>query len=388
MRQARRTILRATACAALAVPLARAAVAQAAPAAAVAAPVLRVLQCVDPDPSQQEHVRDFVAGLQVAFKSTRRSGGPLVQAVQMACDGTPEAVAAVGRRLAADDGLLALVGTPTERASLACLRLADAGAIAHIAPWLPDTAQDHLCQVANLFASRDEQLRQSIAALASMGLAQLGVVFESTATRDIVAPGVGRALAAARLRAPLWSPAPGAGIEQLVASLPDDAPAVLAFAGGAIELSRFMRALASRSSARMVLSLNAVDQGLLQQLGAAREQPLMLAQTVPNPARASLPLVRQFRDLHAQLFDDAPSTSGLAGFIAGRYTLWLLERLPPAPTRRQLLDELQRRQPVDLDGYELSFRPGRNRGSSYVALTMLTREGRLIGQAPGRRSLL
>lgn len=344
------------------------------------AAVWRVLQCLDPGPDQQEHVRDYAAGLQLALQSTRR-GGASVRAVQMPCDGSPASLAQVERRLAEDPGLLALAGCTTERASVGCLKhLGNAGVeIAHLAPWLPDARMDHLPDVANVFASREQQFARAVATLKTMGLDRLGVVYESAEARGFLDAGVDAALRAAQVSAPAWSPPPGGSIEDLVQGLPADAPAVLAFAGGAPELSRFMAALGRRSTHRLVISLSAVDLGLIQQLGTGRAQALLMAQVVPNPSNLSVPVVQRFRQAHEQLYDDSPTPSALAGYLAGRFVLRVAERLPPAPTRQQVLDVVRQRQSAVLEGYGVTFSPTSNRGSRYVQVTMLTRDGRLIG---------
>ena len=129
----------------------------------------------------------------------------------------------------------------------------------------------------------------------------------------------------------------------------------------------------------MVVSLNDLDTTLVQQLGTAREQSVVLTQVVPSPTQQNLRCVRHYRELHARLFDDAPSPSGLAGYLAGRYVLHLLGRPGISPSRQGLLEEVRRRADVDLDGYNVRFSEGRNRGGQFVTQTLLTPDGRLIG---------
>lgn len=356
----------------------------AAPAAGASAPPLRLLQLLDTAAAQQEHVRDYSAGLQAALQSAKRAGGIAGREVQvqpMDCDGSPAALRAVLERLRADSGLLGLAGTTSERLSLACTTaLAEAGlALPHIAPWLPDARHDERPELVNIFASREQQLRHTLASLEAMGLRQLGIVYDGAATRAVVQRDLDATLQRLALKVPHWTAPEAGGIEALVRALPADAPPVLAFAGGAIELARLVQSLAARPLSRFVVSLADVDLGLLGQLGGNRALPLVLTQVVPNPSRHSVPFVRQYRELHAQLYDEAPTPSGLAGWLAGRYLLRLLEPVAAAPSRAALLEQLRRRSDTDLDGYRLRFAPGSNRGSRYVTQTLLGRDGRLIG---------
>ena len=82
--------------------------------------------------------------------------------------------------------------------------------------------------------------------------------------------------------------------------------------------------------------------------------PLVLSQLVPNPRNPSVPQVRRYRDLYAQLYDDSPSPAGLAA-------------------------EVRRRPDADIEGHVLRFGNGRQRGSRCVTQTMITKDGRLIG---------
>jgi ABC-type branched-subunit amino acid transport system substrate-binding protein len=344
----------------------------------------RLLQPLDPAPEQQEQVRDYAAGLQLALQVANKAGGIAGREVQvqaLAVDATVAGVQALRQRLRSDSGVLGLVGCAGERLSLAVidgLLQSDPG-VMHVAPWLPDDRHDSAPQVINLFASRDDQVRHSLASLDAMGLRQIGLVYDSEATRSSVQAGLDATLARLSLRPPSWTASPQVGVEGLARQLPGDVPAVLAFAGGTLELARFVKTLAARRLQRYVVSLADADLGLLTQLGATQAMPLVLTQVVPNPRSASVPLVRHYRGLYARLYDDTPSPQGLAGYVAGRYLLRLLERVAAAPGRPLLADEVRRRPPLDVEGYLLNFTNGRPRGSSFVTQTMVTQDGRLIG---------
>ena len=89
-------------------------------------------------------------------------------------------------------------------------------------------------------------------------------------------------------------------------------------------------------------------------------------------------MVRHYRHLLRQLFDEAPSHISLAGYLAGRYAAQVLQRMRSAYTRSNVLAEFRRRPAIDLDGYRFDFTL-KDRGSAYVTQTLLTREGKLIG---------
>lgn len=369
----RRAALRGFGAAALAAPLSRLAV------AAPAAP-LRLVQPLDPAADEQELVRDYAAGVQSAVRALNTSGGVAGREVQVQtvnCAASPADAQALLRRLQADASVLGLVGSAGERLSQLLVQgLVDEQLpLPLVAPWLSDSRHDQAPQVAQLFASREVQLRKTLASLDAMGLRQLGVVYDSAATRAVVQPSLAGALQRLQLQAPSWTAADGQ-VEALARQLPASSPPLLAFAGGTLELSRFAQALAARGLVRYLVSLGTADAGLLVQTGAARSVPLVLTQVVPNPRNAQAEYARRFREAYGRYFDDAPSPAGLAGYLAGRYTLRLLSRLGSG-TRAALLDEVRRRSETDLDGYAVRFEGGR--GSQFVTQTLIGRDGRLIG---------
>lgn len=342
----------------------------------------RLVQLLDSRADEQELVRDYAAGLQTAVKTTPLAAGQravLVQAVTVAPQ--PGALDALLRELAADPGVLGLVGTAGEGLSAAVADTLQQARLLlpHIAPWLPDTRHDAVPELVNLFASREVQMQHTLATLDGMGLRQLGVVYDGSQTQQTVQRGLDATLQRLALQAPRWTAPAVGGVEQLVRQLPAGVPPVLTFAGGSIELARFVQALAARPMHRTVVSLANADTGLLDQLGATRAMPLVLTQVVPNPRSTQSALARRYREQHQRLFDDAPSPAGLAGYVAGRYALRLLARGGANPSRQALLDEVRRRPDADIDGFALRFADGRGRGSRFVTQTMVTRDGRWIG---------
>lgn len=69
----------------------------------------------------------------------------------------------------------------------------------------------------------------------------------------------------------------------------------------------------------------------------------------------------------------------LEGYIAGRLTVAVLQRLGPEPTRAGFIETLNSVGTWDLGGYELRYARGDHRGSHAVYLTEITKEG---GVAP------
>jgi hypothetical protein len=135
--------------------------------------------------------------------------------------------------------------------------------------------------------------------------------------------------------------------------------------------------LAKQSRQRYLVALADVNLQTMQQMGASRNTPIIATQAVPM-VTAGMPVVRQYRETLARLFDEPPTSLSLPGFIAARYTFEVLSDIDGPLTRQSALAAFQRRSAMDMDGFRVNFGPKR-RSSAYVTQSMMTLDGRLIG---------
>ena len=75
---------------------------------------------------------------------------------------------------------------------------------------------------------------------------------------------------------------------------------------------------------------------------------------------------------------EPPTPQSLAGFIGARYAITVLQGLDAAPTRQNVLAACQRRNPLDLGGFQVRF-DGNKRSGHYVTQSMLSPDGRVVG---------
>lgn len=341
---------------------------------------LRVAQLLDVSPDQQDLSRDYATGVRLGVAELNQSGRPW-QLVTLESDGSAASLAQVAKRLREETDVAMLIGTAGERLALAsAATLRQEGlAIAQVGPWVADNSLDGDDSVFSLFASRETQLRRALQDLGSMGVRELAVVFAGPRERAALGAGIEELAARLSLRTvPLVAPA-GTDLSTWAATLPAASPVLQLFIGGAPELARFTQGLSQIGRQRYVVSLADVDMTTLLQMGPGKSVPLILTQVVPNPQSSALPVVRGYRTLLKQLFDEAPSPMSLAGYLATRYAAQALGKFDAPPSRAQALSELQRRPSIDLGGFAISFGSGQRRGSQFVAQTMLTADGRLIG---------
>lgn len=341
---------------------------------------LRVAQLVDVSAEQQEISRDYAAGVQLAIAEAGRGSARTLQVVRIDVDGSDASIADALRDIRKDDSLLALVGTVGERAALSAIQQSGAAGldIAHVGPWLADPRFDTGGAVFPIFASRGTQIEHALRSLAGVGVAELGVVHADRRSAALLGPAIEATAAQLRLRVAAFTAPPGVELARFAGRLPETAPQLLLFVGGAVELAQFAQGLAREGRGRYVICLADVDVTSLMQLGAAGAVPLIVTQVVPNPQTSVLPVVMNYRARLKELFDEAPSALSLAGYLVGRYALQTLAGLDPAIGRAGVIAELKRRPLVDLGGYRVDF-SRRGRGSDFVSQTLLRSDGRLLG---------
>jgi ABC-type branched-subunit amino acid transport system substrate-binding protein len=102
----------------------------------------------------------------------------------------------------------------------------------------------------------------------------------------------------------------------------------------------------------------------------------VVTQVVPFPLDTKIPVVARYQ---ASLKDVAPKAQpgfvSLEGYLVGRTLIAGLEKIDGEPTRKGLIDAVQKASPLDLGGMKLSFSTTSNRGSDQVFLTVIQPDG-------------
>lgn len=337
---------------------------------------------MDTSPEQQEISRDYASGLQLGMQGgPSGAAGRLGSVRPFPMDGSDASLERLLATLRAEPGIVGLAGSVGERLALRCVEATHAAglAVAHLGPWIADARFDDEPGVVKLFASREAQIRHALRSLETVGVRELGLVYATPGLQQQVQGDVQAAIRRIGVQTRDFV-APAGNVEQLVASLPPNPPAIFLFVGGSIELARFVRGLAARKLQRYVVTLGETDITTLTELGATGTVPVVLTQVVPNPQTHSAPFAREYRAALKALYDELPSPLSLAGFVVGRYTQALLGGLDASlHTRAGVYDAARRRPGLELGGYSIGFDGSSNRGSRYVTQLLLGRDGRLIG---------
>lgn len=341
---------------------------------------LVVAQIVDNTASQLDVSRDFLIGSRAAWQGINAKGGingRIIQHLTLEVDGSSASMRVALDVIKKTPNCVVLSGTAGDRAAsqLVALLRQDQHNIAHVAPWLQNSDLDGDNRTFPIFASRQDQIAQALKSLAIMSVPELGAIYASAQEYTLYRDDVERASSALKIK--LKSYKPTGDLALLGKSLTPDTPRILLFIGGTPELVQFTQGIDKQAQQRYVVALADVNLQTMLQMGAARLTPVMATQVVPM-VNASLPIVKQYRETLARLYDEPPTPQSLAGYIAARYTSEVLNAVEGIPTRQSTLQTFQRRNTVDVNGFRVSFN-AQGRSGSYVTQSMITPDGRIVG---------
>ncbi|WP_372825741.1 ABC transporter substrate-binding protein [Polaromonas sp.] len=339
-----------------------------------------VAQLVDYSLGQQDVSKDFLIGSRAAWQEINSRGGVRgrrVEHVSLETDGTPASVQKALATVRDNPTCVVLSGSVGDQmADLVVTQLQKDGVgIAHAAPWLQNSSLDIDEQTFPIFAARQEQIAYALKTLSVMGMSELGAVYATAQDHAAYQGEVERIANGMKLKLESFRGADN--LRVMGQQLTPRTPAVLLFVGGTPELAEFTQGLEKQARQRYIVALADVNLQTMQQMGAARNTPVIATQPVPL-VNASLPVVRAYRETLARLFDEPPTSLSLAGYIAARYTMAVLAEVEGTPTRQSVLTAFQRRSKVDIGGFLVRFNPQR-RSNTYVTQSMITADGRLIG---------
>ena len=341
---------------------------------------LVIAQIVDTSPRQQDVAKDFLIGAQAAWQDINAKGGVRGQKIThltVETDGTAASVWQAVQTVQNNTAVVALSGSVGDRVASQVMQASRRGmlTLAHAAPWLQSADREIDDRTFPIFAPRRAQIVHALKTLSTMGLKELGAVYESAQEHAANREELEKIAASFQLK--LHTFQPGGSLRLLGQQLTPATPAVLLFLGGTPELAEFTQGLDIQARQRYIVALADVNLQVLKDMGAVRGTSIIATQPVPLDT-AALPIVRMYRETLSRLFDEPPTALGLAGFIAARYTHEILTGVDAPVTRQSALVAFQKRSTLDLGGFRVSF-DAQQHGGHYVTQTMLSRDGRQIG---------
>lgn len=339
-----------------------------------------VVQFADISAAQIDVSKDFVIGARVAWQEINFKGGVRGRAVQhrvIEVDGTDQSLRSTIDAIKGQASVVACMGTVGGKAAAAVANALqrEAPDLPHIAPWLLSTKQEANANTFAIFASRQDQIAHAVRSLSVMGVPELGAVYASAAEFNAYHREVESVVSNLNIRLKTYGPA--ADLNAVAQTLTTDSPRVLIFLGGTPELMQLSQAIEKQGALRYLIAMSDVNLLTLAQMGKPQHARVIATQVVPM-VNSNMPLVREYRESLAKLFDEPPSPQGLAGYLSARYTYQTMLSTDATPSRQNLLQVLQRRTSADVSGFRVDLSGGRSTGT-FVTQSMLANDGRVVG---------
>jgi branched-chain amino acid transport system substrate-binding protein len=155
-------------------------------------------------------------------------------------------------------------------------------------------------------------------------------------------------------------------------------PQVVIVAADTITLAEFLKKFRPVDKGINVVAFSTVNHRTLLELAKSDAAVgTLISQVVPHPDLAKTRVLAEHLSLMAKFRDEPASHVTLEGFLAAKSFVSSISRLG-AVNRSTILGALSGDRRMDLGGINLTFTSKSDRGSTYVDLSMLRRDGRLV----------
>lgn len=142
---------------------------------------------------------------------------------------------------------------------------------------------------------------------------------------------------------------------------------------------QFVKAFRELDPGITLAGLSNLSQLTLLELATPRvAHGMQLMQVVPDPFHGATPVAREHQALMKRFRDEPPSHATLEGFIAAKYLVATLRSINGEVDRASILAALRARRDGDVGGFVVAWPNRSNRGSRYVDLTLLRKDGTLL----------
>ena len=330
--------------------------------------------------------RNMRLGIEAAFAEANRDGGVHGRRLDLlSLDDAyePEAAVTNTQRLVETEGVFALIGEVGTPTSLAATPIAADGRVPFIAPFTGAgfLRDDSWRNIINLRASYDQETEEIVARLTDEGgVERIAVMFQDDSFGRAGYRGVLGALDRRGMEPvaiglyPRNTTAVRAALLDLRRGDPEAVVLVGAYrpVAALIAWARFL------GEDWTFVTISFVGSNALADELGADGDGVFVTQVVPFPGDVSLPVVAAYQNALAAHDPGAePGFVSFEGYLAGRLAIAGLDRCGRDLTRDCFLNRILQGEPVNIDGFELTFGNDDNQGSDRVFLTVIS-DGRYV----------
>jgi branched-chain amino acid transport system substrate-binding protein len=290
--------------------------------------------------------------------------------------------AANTRQLIERDGAFALfgyVGTPTSNASIPAV------VNANIPFFAPFTGAETLREPANrnifhVRASYYQETEKIIEHVTTLSIKRIAVFYQDDAYGKAGLDGVLRALKKRKLDVVAVGTVQrnSVNVAAAVRKISEGDPQAIVMVSAYTSCAAFIKAMLAEGKRPLFWNISFVgSQALARELGGDASG-VNISQVMPAPWDDINPVVREYRKLYIQNGKREWDYVSMEGFIAAKVFVEGLKRAGKDLTRERLLAALESMSEYDAGGFVVRFGPGRRNGSSFVELTMISRNGKFL----------
>ena len=283
-----------------------------------------------------------------------------------------------------DDGVFVLFGSIEGGPSTAVMRVAVQRQVPFFGPIAgsPELRRPHQPLVFPVRAEHRDEFRALVQHAVSLGYQRVGLFHANSGTGKLHLESV--QIVSREARAEVVSAVPFDGnitdeqLDAVVRQLAQQRTQVMLNHGSPAVYARLVRRAAQQGLRTRFMAVNSGSSQIAAALGPLAHG-MVFAQVVPNPWSGKTALAREYQGAFGRAFPGREFSYGsLEGYATARALAAALERAGPQPTRTGFVNALEAGPEIDLGGMRLSYRPGGHRGSAFVDLSMVNREGRFL----------
>jgi branched-chain amino acid transport system substrate-binding protein len=323
---------------------------------------------------------DMQRGILAAFDEVNRAGGIDGRRLELLTYDDryePETAIENTQRLIESDRVFALIGPVGTPTSMAAEPIATANNVPLIGAFTGAEflRNPELRTVVNLRASYFQETERIVDWLTrSRGAERVAILYQDDSYGRAGRSGVIRALEQRALETVSEGvyPRNTLAIKRALLSIARGNPDAIVIVGAYGPSAEFIKWAHKLGIEAIIVNVSFVGTRALVDTVGEAGVGTVISQVVPTPFDASLPLVADYQAAMKTLFGDEPlSFVSLEGYLAGRLTIAVLERIDGPPTRAAFLAVLDEVGHFDIGGFPLAFAPGDNQGSDRVFLTVI-----------------
>ncbi len=328
----------------------------------------------------QELGKEMRAGAEAYFEAINKAGGINGRKIKLISldDGyEPDKAVANTRKLINDEKVLALfgyVGTPTSNAALPVFTDAKVPFIGAFtgAQSLRDPFNRYIF---NVRASYFDETEDIVGHLVQQGIKKIAVFYQNDAYGKAGLAGVERAMKKRMLEIVATGTVErntvdvAAAVGTLAKSKSDAIIMVSAYKSCAA----FIKAMKLAGGLQQFWNVSFVGSKALSRELGEDGRGVQISQVMPFPWSGASPIVYDYQNRIGG--PDNYSFTSLEGFIAAKVLVEGLKRAGKNPTRESLVDGLASMGKVDLGGFTVNYTPTNHNGSSFVDLTIISKNG-------------